>query len=105
MEKATMSETWTKLINELIEERGEDGGVMLQLTLMNGANAAGTLTKTKYEGMYRFVTMAKKEDGRGAQGMQPVDLYVPVDLVAMITVPTAEKDRPRIVPASGRIIG
>lgn len=105
MEKMSLAETWKAVISKLIAERGEDGGVMLQLTLSNGANAAGTLTTTEWEGLYRFVTMAKKEDGRGSQGIQPVDLYVPVDLIVMITVPTAEKDRPRIVPASGRIIG
>lgn len=109
MEKNPLVEKMQNLLEKLLTERGTDGGLECQLSLANGATVAGAVTKTEYDGIYRMVAIMQKQGATGRAGMVSTDLFVPIELVVLITVPTAEKDLPRIVSphaaTGGRIIG
>lgn len=107
MENNTVVENMKWVIQKLMDERPEAaGGFECQLTLANGATAAGTLVKTEREGLYRMVTIVRKGDQRSGE-LLSVDMYLPVELVVLVTVPTSERDKPRIVTpnGAGRILG
>ena len=103
-----MAENMKSVLEKLITERGVDGGLECQLMLAGIGPAAGTVTKTEFENVYRMVAVTQKQGAQGRQGLEMVDIFLPVELVVMVTLPMSEKDKPRIVQpngSSGRIIG
>lgn len=108
MEKNQMTENLKELIEKLIDERGVNGAVELQLTLANGATMAGAVGRTEWGGVYRMVAQMRKDaESRGA--LVTVEMWVPVELVVLVTAPMRETDKPRIVvptaSVGGRILG
>lgn len=103
----TMVENMRALLDKLIEERGVNGALEAQLTLANGANMAGAVGKSEFPGIYRMVAQMRKDaESRGA--LVTVEMFLPADLVVLVTVPMSEKDKPRIVVptvSGGRILG
>lgn len=111
-EERNMESTMTKNIKAVIEklmvERGADNSIECQVMLSNGAQLAGAMVKTEFDGLYRMVAIMQKQGANGKQGLESVDMYIPVELMVLLTIPTAEKDKPRIVTpgqGGGRIIG
>lgn len=92
------SEAFKKLIDKMSAEAPQDqyGGFACQLMLVNGAMVAGTLVKTDVEGLYKLVTVMRKGDARTGN-LEMVESFFSADLIAMVTVPMAEKDKPKII--------